>query len=72
MSQDVYESPDGGLSRDADIKILVRYYWDEFTEEWTMDMMTEGLNPGEEIEQVDELLENALNVVREGGISFDS
>lgn len=72
MSQDLYESPEGGLTRDADIKILVRYYWDDFTEEWTMDMMTEGLNPGDEIEQVDELLENALTVVREGGISFDS
>ena len=72
MSQGLYESPEGGLARDADIKILVRYYWDDFTEEWTMDMMTEGLNPGEELEQVDELLENALNVVREGGISFDA
>lgn len=71
MSQSFQESPEGGLTRDADIKILVRYYWDDFTEEWTMDMMTEGLNPGEEIEQVDELLENALNVVREGGIAFD-
>lgn len=71
MSQSFNESPEGGLTRDADIKILVRYYWDDFTESWTMDMMTEGLTPGEEIEQVDELLENALEVIRDGGIAFD-
>jgi hypothetical protein len=71
MSQGFNESPEGGLTRDADIKILVRYYWDDFTEEWSLDLMTEGLNPGEEVEQVDELLENTLRVVREGGITFD-
>lgn len=71
MSQNDYESPSGGMSRDADIKVLVRYFWDDFTQEWTVDLMTEGLDEGQENVQVEELLDNALELVRSGEINFD-
>lgn len=71
MSQNTYESPDNGITREADIKILVRYFWDDFTQEWTVDLLTEGLDEGQETVQVEELLDNALSLVRSGDISFD-
>lgn len=71
MSQSAFESPSGGMSRDADIKVLVRYFWDDFTQEWSVDIMTEGLDEGQENAQVEELLDNALELVRSGDINFD-
>lgn len=70
MSENRYETPEGGLARDADMKVLLRYYWDNFTKEWTVDVMAEGLNSGEEVEHLEEILENALSLVRKGEITF--
>lgn len=57
---------------EADIKILIEYFRNPNTDEWSVRLSSEGMTRGYENEQTVELLEEVLENIQAGAIGFDT
>lgn len=57
---------------EAEIKILVEYFRDPATDNWSARLSSEGMTRGYENEQTIELLEEVLENMKIGVLGFDS
>lgn len=69
---DVNGLPGSVVEPIPDVQVLVRFYWDEEGQSWLVNLLTEGLEPGGENAQAEEILINAVSLLRSGDISLES